>query len=156
MSIQETKKWFEAAVSAPTHENMNIQIGVHFEEFLEMLDNLAFANLAYEALADQATSALGELSNALKKGRCEAQIINPIEHLDALTDQIVTAVGCAHMAGMDIVGALDEVNRSNFSKFEDGKPVFNEHGKIAKGRDYKAPELAGFVQADAMLKEREK
>jgi predicted HAD superfamily Cof-like phosphohydrolase len=65
--------------------------------------------------------------------------------LDSLCDQIVTAVGVAHMFGMDISGALSEVNRSNWSKFVEGKPVFNEHGKIAKGPNYTPPDLARFV-----------
>src|SRR5690606_12600982 len=85
------------------------------------------------------------LADRLKAGHCTARIIDPVEHLDALADQIITAVGCAHMARMDIIGALDEVNRSNFSKFEDGKPVFNDQGKIKKGRGYSEPELERFV-----------
>ena len=42
--------------------------------------------------------------------------------LDAICDQIVTAVGVAYMMGMDIEGALAEVNRSNWSKFKGGLP----------------------------------
>ena len=49
------------------------------------------------------------------------------------------------MEGMDIVGALDEVNRSNFSKFVNGKPVFDENGKIKKGANYKEPDLKRFT-----------
>ena len=67
------------------------------------------------------------------------------ELLDALVDQIVTAVGVGHMMGMDVLGALEEINRSNFSKFEDGKPVFDENGKITKGKDYVKPNLEKFV-----------
>lgn len=144
MSIQETKKWFEAAVPAPTEENFNVQLGCHLEEVVEMLDNLC-TKQGDDILLARAADSLEDLSKALKNGSYKVSALRAVDHLDALTDQIVTAVGCAHMAGMDIVGALDEVNRSNFSKFEDGKPVFNEHGKIAKGRDYKAPELAGFA-----------
>lgn len=144
MSIQETKKWFEAAVPAPTEENFNVQLGCHLEEVVEMLDNLC-TKQGDDTLLARAADSLEELSKALKNGSYKVSALRIVDHLDALTDQIVTAVGCAHMAGMDIVGALDEVNRSNFSKFEDGKPVFNEHGKIAKGRDYKAPELGRFV-----------
>ena len=65
--------------------------------------------------------------------------------LDSLCDQIVTAVGVAHMFGLDITGALEEVNRSNWSKFVDGEPVFNKHGKIAKGPNYSPPDLSKFV-----------
>ena len=68
-----------------------------------------------------------------------------IQILDAICDQIVTAVGAAYMMGMDIEGALAEVNRSNWSKFEGGVPVFNEHGKIAKGVEYTPPELSDYI-----------
>lgn len=37
---------------------------------------------------------------------------------------------------MNVPGALAEVNRSNYSKFEDGEPVFNENMKVMKGKDY--------------------
>src|SRR5690606_22494682 len=144
MSIQETKKWFEAAVPAPTEENFNVQLGCHLEEVVEMLDNLC-TKQGDDILLARAADSLEDLSKALKNGSYKVSALRAVDHLDALADQIVTAVGCAHMAGMDIVGALNEVNRSNFSKFEDGKPVFNEHGKIAKGRNYKAPDLARFV-----------
>lgn len=156
MRIKKTKEWFEAAVPVPTEENFNVQLGCHLEEVVEMLECIQIADgSAGEDVLDDAAETLFKLSELLKRGESFAHIVHKVEFLDALADQIVTAVGCAHMAGMDIVGALDEVNRSNFSKFEDGKPVFNEHGKIKKGRDYQAPELAGFV-SDAMLKEREK
>lgn len=65
--------------------------------------------------------------------------------LDALCDQIVTAIGVGYMAGFDMAGALREVIRSNASKFENGKPLFDENGKIRKGKDYTPPELAQFV-----------
>lgn len=83
-----------------------------------------------------------------KEEEMQQNTINQIELLDALCDQIVTAIGVAHMFGFDIQGALQEVANSNDSKFEDGKPVFNEHGKIAKGKNYFKPELAKFIKKD--------
>lgn len=50
------------------------------------------------------------------------------------------------MMGFDMVGALKEVNASNYSKFENGKPVFNEQGKIAKGKDYFKPNLTTYLK----------
>ena len=64
--------------------------------------------------------------------------------LDSLADQIVTAIGVGHCAGMNTPGACLEVNESNWSKFVDGKPLFNEHGKIMKGPDYAPPNLEGL------------
>ena len=65
--------------------------------------------------------------------------------LDSLADQVVTAIGVAHCAGMDFPGALAEVNRSNWSKFENGAPVFLTGGKIGKGEFYTPPNLTDFV-----------
>jgi hypothetical protein len=48
------------------------------------------------------------------------------------------------MFDMDIVGALREVNRSNYSKFVNGRAVFDENGKIKKGADYSKPDLTGL------------
>lgn len=75
----------------------------------------------------------------------KVQDVQPERLLDALVDQIVTAVGVGHMMGMDVLGALAEVNRSNFSKFEDGKPVFDANGKITKGKHYTPPQLDKFI-----------
>lgn len=145
MNLQNTKEWFEAAVPAPDDRARAVQLGCHLEEVVEMLENLIFGNDATESSADNAVFYLTALSSALKEGASGVAIIDRTEHLDALADQIVTAVGCAHMEGMDIVGALNEVNRSNWSKFVDGKPVFDDNGKIKKGPDYTSPDLAAFV-----------
>ena len=67
------------------------------------------------------------------------------ELLDALCDQIITAIGVAHMFGMNIEGALTEINRSNWSKFVNEAPVFDENGKITKGPDYTPPDLTEFL-----------
>lgn len=145
MTIQKTKEWFDVAVPVPNDASFNVQLGCHLEEVVEMLVNICGSSTDAVAAVAFAEVALSRLADGLKSGEFSAYIVSRTWHLDALADQIVTAVGCAHMAGMDIVGALEEVNRSNFSKFEDGKPVFNENGKIKKGRDYSEPELAGFV-----------
>ena len=50
------------------------------------------------------------------------------------------------MMGFDMVGALDEINKSNWSKFENGKPVFDENGKIKKGAEYFKPKLSKFTK----------
>jgi len=49
------------------------------------------------------------------------------------------------MLGYQIHGAMLEVNASNFSKFVDGEPVFNEDRKIMKGPDYFKPDLKKFL-----------
>lgn len=147
MTIPCIKQWFQLAVPEPTDKNRAVQIGCHFEEVGEMLD----ATVPNSRLG----SDLHEAANHLKAGpqtpeeveymRGVFARIDRTELLDALCDQIVTAVGVAHMFGMDIEGALAEVNRSNWSKFVDGKPTFDANGKIAKPATYSKPNLEQFV-----------
>ena len=143
--IKSIKKWFETAKPNPTPEDACVQIGCHYEEVSEMAVVTGDMNLieatkrSSDEYKNKNEAYLADL-DLLTSSQDDRQ-----ELLDALCDQIVTAVGVAHMLGMDIEGALNEVNNSNWSKFEDGKPVFNEQGKIAKGRGYFAPDLTKFI-----------
>lgn len=134
--IEDTKRWFEAAIPTPSPQNVSVQIGCHMEEFAEMLTALGETTLA---------GAVDRVADMYKSAIYASPAIDRRELLDALADQIVTAVGIGHMLGMDIVGALGEVNRSNFSKFVDGKPVFKSNGKVDKGVNYTPPDLSAFV-----------
>ena len=143
MSIKDIKKWFEVAIPEPTIEQACIQIGCHYEEVAEMgdallddADQVGYVANDYKALKDHS---IVSASNALNHEQTR------IDLLDSLCDQIVTAIGVAHMLGMDIEMALKEVNESNYSKFEGGKAVFNEQGKITKGVNYRAPKLDNFI-----------
>lgn len=138
--ISDIKGWFELAVPTPTDKNRAVQLGCHFEEVAEMLDA---TNHRSPCLRDD----LADIANKFKKhlAGVDANEVDRIELLDAICDQIVTAVGVAHMFGMDIEGALAEVTRSNWSKFVDGKPVFDANGKIAKPPSYSKPDLTLFV-----------
>lgn len=138
--ISVIKLWFERAVPEPTDKNRAVQLGVHFEEVGEMLESigdLGDADVIQKIAQDYKLN-----YTHLPK---DVEWVNRKELLDALCDQIVTAVGVAHMFGMDIAGALTEVNRSNWSKFVEGQPVLNEHGKIAKGPNYTPPDLDRFL-----------
>ena len=137
--ISDIKGWFELAVPTPTDKNRAVQLGVHFEEVGEMLQTLP---THHPCLRDD----LADVANGYKKRHeVNGEDVDRIELRDALCDQIVTAVGVAHMFGMDIEGALAEVTRSNYSKFVDGKPVFDANGKIAKPPSYSKPNLEQFV-----------
>ena len=140
--IHSIKEWFKAAKPNPSTADACVQIGCHYEEVSEMSTSLN-DDVDYE-LADTAVMYKikhSEYIGVLEELSADARV----ELLDALCDQIVTAVGAAYMMGMDIEGALAEVNRSNWSKFEGGVPVFNEHGKIAKGVEYTPPELSDYI-----------
>ncbi len=69
-----------------------------------------------------------------------------LEVADALTDILYVTYGAGHAFGIDLDKCFDEVQNSNMSKLdEDGKPIYNEHGKVMKGPNYFKPDLSKFV-----------
>lgn len=145
--LSETKGWFEKAVPNPGTKNFTTQLGVHAEEFYEMLIELTPQDdPTREALAD-AIVAVKHLATHLKaNGGVHVEPDQQVPFLDALCDQLVTATGVAHMSNFDPLGALNEVNRSNFSKFDDqGNPIFDENMKVTKGPNYSPADLTPFV-----------
>jgi predicted HAD superfamily Cof-like phosphohydrolase len=145
--ITQTQKWFEVAVPNPTSKNISTQIGCHLEEVVEMLDVLQTKYPGYKNKLDDARKHLRFISNLLKQEEDSFFIKEEDrkELLDSLADQIVTATGVGTFLGMNVPGALAEVNRSNYSKFEDGEPVFNENKKVMKGKDYTPPDLTPYI-----------
>lgn len=145
MSIESIALWHKRARPEPDDDSFNVQLGCHFEEIVEMLDVLYFQEPQDRFLHLAARDSLDLLSHSLKQGKINTQVFDRGAFLDSLGDQIVTAVGVGHCAGMKMVEAVEEVNRSNWSKFNyKGFPEFNEHGKIAKGEQYSPPNLEGM------------
>ena len=82
---------------------------------------------------------LNELKEAVKNN-------NIVEVADALTDILYVTYGAGHSFGVDLDKCFDEVQRSNMSKLGvDGKPIYNESGKVMKGPDYFAPDLKKII-----------
>ena len=82
---------------------------------------------------------LDELDQALKNKDIK-------EVADALTDILYVTYGAGHAFGIDLDKCFEEVQRSNMSKLgEDGKPIFNDQGKVMKGPNYFKPDLNKFV-----------
>ena len=142
-TLKSILQWQQAAKPTPTIEDACVAIGCHYEEVGEMAD----------ALSDSSVRRASEYKAAVYKNKDPDYIgligaledSEKVELLDSLCDQIVTAIGVAHMLDFDIEGALDEVNKSNYSKFEDGNAVLDGNGKIRKGRDYFKPDLTKFI-----------
>ena len=68
------------------------------------------------------------------------------EVADALTDILYVTYGAGHAFGINLDDCFSEVQRSNMSKLgNDGKPIYNEHGKIMKGPNYFEPDLKKFL-----------
>ena len=82
---------------------------------------------------------LEELKNAIKNNDLK-------EAADALTDILYVTYGAGHAFGIDLDKCFDEVQRSNMSKLDkDGKPIYNESGKVLKGPKYFKPDLSKFI-----------
>lgn len=149
-TLLDTKTWFDKARPHKTIPNFTVQLGVHFEEVAESLEVLDGNDLVTNALIGQAHAAMHALAEHLKSNSQNNPITvtSPLLFLDALCDQIVTGTGVAHTLDYDIVGAMTEVNRSNFSKFDaDGQPIYNEQGKVMKGENYSPAELSAYLPA---------
>ena len=69
------------------------------------------------------------------------------EAVDALTDILYVTYGAGHSFGVNLDKCFDEVQQSNMSKLgKDGKPIYNEAGKVMKGPNYFKPDLAKFIK----------
>ena len=70
-----------------------------------------------------------------------------LEVADALTDILYVTYGAGHAFGIDLDKCFDEVQNSNMSKLgKDGKPIYNENGKVMKGPNYFKPNLNKFLK----------
>ena len=88
---------------------------------------------------DLISEELEELKNAM-------QSKDLLEVADALTDILYVTYGAGHAFGIDLDKCFDEVQNSNMSKLgTDGKPIYNESGKVMKGPDYHKPDLSKFL-----------
>ena len=69
------------------------------------------------------------------------------ETIDALTDILYVTYGAGHAFGVDLDKCFEEVQNSNMSKLgDDGKPIYNESGKVMKGPNYFKPDLLKFIK----------
>ena len=77
----------------------------------------------------------------------EAIINNDLKEVaDALTDILYVTYGAGHAFGINLDNCFDEVQQSNMSKLGDnGKPIYNDKGKVMKGPNYFKPDLTKFV-----------
>ena len=68
------------------------------------------------------------------------------EVADALTDILYVTYGAGHAFGINLDNCFEEVQKSNMSKLgSDGKPIYNESGKVMKGPNYFKPDLSKFL-----------
>ena len=92
-------------------------------------------SLRYDLIKEE----LEELKEAMKNR-------DLLEVADALSDILYVTYGAGHAFGIDLDKCFEEVQSSNMSKLgEDGKPIYNESGKVLKGPKYYKPDLTKFI-----------
>ena len=92
--------------------------------------------LRYDLIKEE----LNELEHAMKTKNLK-------EVADALTDILYVTYGAGYAYGIDLDKCFKEVQRANMSKLgKDGKPIYNEKGKVMKGPNYSEPSLKQFVE----------
>lgn len=144
MTIGSIARWHQAAHPEPTEANLRVQIGVHVEEVAEFLDSLIGLNPDGETALTGARALMHMLADRIKSGEYDVAIGNRKEALDAICDQIVTAVGVGHCAGFKTVEAISRVDESNWTKTVNGVFLRDQNGKITKPPTYKAPNMEGM------------
>ena len=98
--------------------------------------NEKITKLRYDLIKEE----LEELGQAIKDKDIK-------EVADALTDILYVTYGAGHAFGIDLDKCFEEVQSSNMSKLDvDGKPIYNENGKVMKGPNYFKPDLNKFIK----------
>ena len=106
----------------------------------EVKNNAEFPN---DKIVELRKKLIDEEFNELKEAINENDIV---EVADALTDILYVTYGAGHAFGINLDKCFSEVQNSNMSKLgQDGKPIFNDKGKVMKGPNYFKPNLSKFV-----------
>ena len=97
--------------------------------------NNKITSLRYDLIREE----LNELQDAIKNKDIK-------EVADALTDILYVTYGAGHAFGINLDKCFEEIQKSNMSKLGlDGRPIFNEKGKVMKGPNYFKPNLSKFI-----------
>ena len=117
------------------------KVGIFMKTFGQEVKNKA--ELGDEKLNQLRISLINEELDELKTAIKDNNIL---EVADALTDILYVTYGAGHSFGVDLDKCFDEVQKSNMSKLGgDGKPIYNEAGKVMKGPNYFKPNLGKFL-----------
>ena len=117
------------------------KVGTFMKTFgQEVKDKPAFSTDKINKLRiDLIKEELEELTDAMNKK-------NMLEVADALTDILYVTYGAGHAFGIDLDKCFEQVQNSNMSKLdENGKPIYNDAGKVMKGPNYFKPDLSKFL-----------
>ena len=117
------------------------KVGVFMKTFNQ--DVKDSSSLSTDKINSLRISLINEELEELKQAISEK---NLTEVADALTDILYVTYGAGHAFGIDLDRCFEEVQNSNMSKLDqNGKPIYNESGKVMKGPNYFKPDLSKFV-----------
>ena len=118
------------------------KVGVFMKTFNQ--DVKDSSSLSTDKINSLRISLINEELEELKQAISEK---NLNEVADALTDILYVTYGAGHAFGINLDKCFEEVQNSNMSKLgKDGKPIYNEFGKVMKGPDYFKPDLSKFIK----------
>lgn len=137
-----TDEWFEVVLKndPPGMDRFHVQLGNHIEEVSEMLQEVYLPADGLNQVVEEACAQLTVIAKALKSGNVQAIVDRAEKFEDSLLDQLVTGKGLLKMRGADIAESVARVDVANFTKFVDGKPVYQPGGKVGKGPNFWNPE----------------
>ena len=147
MTLNAIEKWQQTARPSCEYDT-SLALGIFLEEVAEVLaefhqdtDATRWVNLA------NTTADLATFAGFLKDGSVVVSLPrdNRANCVKELADVIVTAVGVGHALNLDVPTACERVNTSNLSKFVDGKPLHDAHGKVIKGPHYVKADVSGLT-----------
>tara|TARA_Y100001935_G_C16977962_1_gene347323 strand:+ start:163 stop:534 length:372 start_codon:yes stop_codon:yes gene_type:complete len=118
------------------------KVGIFMKTFgQEVKDEPSFSS---DKINQLRISLINEELNELKEAMENKDLL---EVADALTDLLYVTYGAGHAFGINLDKCFAEVQNSNMSKLgEDGKPIYNEYGKVMKGPNYFKPDLTKFIK----------
>ena len=118
------------------------KVGLFMKKFNQEVKTSS--GLSSEKINSLRISLISEELDELKKAISDNNIV---EIADALTDILYVTYGAGHAFGINLDKCFNEVQESNMSKLDqEGKPIFNEHGKVMKGPSYFKPDLSKFLR----------
>ena len=107
----------------------------------EVLEKASFPN---EKIVNLRLELIKEELNELEEAINDRDLVKVA---DALTDILYVTYGAGHAFGINLDNCFNEVQKSNMSKLnDDGKPIYNSHGKVLKGPSYFEPNLKKYIK----------
>ena len=118
------------------------KVGVFMKTFGQEVKNKP--SLSDNKINELRVSLIQEELDELKEAMNNKDLL---EVADALTDLLYVTYGAGHAFGINLDKCFNEVQNSNMSKLgKDGKPIYNEIGKVMKGPNYFKPDLSKFIK----------